>query len=813
MWRGAVEAPSFLGGRTMVMIGVTSHRVVVYPIADLGHGRQVLNWVAEVRTADARPMPRQDWDRPVDLAEPLAHFAAFRFEWLDVPALIGSTADALVYPMVDREPLLTWGTGRVTLLGDAAHPMYPIGANGASQAILDARVMARTLAAAPTVEDAVAAYQSERLPATTSIVEANRRAGPERCMDIVAERAPQGFDRISDIITDEELLDMVETYRKLAGFDRETLNQRASHGVLNEGQRPQRVVRKTIMTNHQINSRTFDDIELRVPDRNDWVLGRILETRTARCGDRPFLQWEADDPLTYGQVNEEANRLAHGLAEAGVRRGDFVSILLRNSLDFMLLIFGLNKLGAIPAPVNTAFRGYFLELALNTCQSRAAVTSHEFLAEFIDSQEALPDLKHIYLIDAGPSPSTRFELRKFSDLRSRSTHNPGIEVRARDAALIQYTSGTTGPSKAVLLPNAQVHYFGEASRSMSRLADRDVSLNAFPMFHGNPLSLTVYPSLLAGGKAVLYERFSASHWARRMRAHEVTHTTSLGVTMDWIFKQPPRPDDETMLRVLHANPTAHMIKKEFQQRFKVERFLEAFGQTETGTQLLCPYDEERPPGAMGKQVADWYDIRIVDPETDEEVPGGQSGEMVVRPKVPWITCLGYHGNSAGTLRVMRNLWWHMGDRVRRDADGWFYFEDRTNDALRVKGENVSSYEVEQLMLSHEAIAMCTVVGVPSDDEGGEHEMKSAVVLQPGYELDFEEFIRFCERRLPWFAVPRFIDVLDDMPMNDLGKVRKDVVRSSGIHAGTWDRLEADVYLERESTRISTRGETDDDVPG
>jgi 2-polyprenyl-6-methoxyphenol hydroxylase-like FAD-dependent oxidoreductase len=231
MWRGAVEAPSFLGGRTMVMIGVTSRRVVVYPIADLGQGRQVLNWVAEVKTADARPMPRQEWDRHVDLAEPLAHFAAFRFAWLDVPALIGSTADALVYPMVDREPLLTWGTGRVTLLGDAAHPMYPIGANGASQAILDARVLARALAAAPTVEDAVAAYQFERLPATTAISEANRRAGPERCMDIVAERAPQGFDRISDIMTDEELLGMVETYRKLAGFDRETLNQRASHGV------------------------------------------------------------------------------------------------------------------------------------------------------------------------------------------------------------------------------------------------------------------------------------------------------------------------------------------------------------------------------------------------------------------------------------------------------------------------------------------------------------------------------------------------------------------------------------------------------
>jgi 2-polyprenyl-6-methoxyphenol hydroxylase-like FAD-dependent oxidoreductase len=193
MWRGTTVAEPFLGGRRMIMAGVLAHRVVIYPIRDLPDGRQLINWVAERRLEDGRPMPRQDWDFETDVAEPLAEFTSFGFDWLDVPELIASCEQVLKYPMVDRDALPTWRSGRLALLGDAAHPMSPVGSNGASQAIIDARVLARELATRPSIDDAFEAYETRRLPDTTKVVLLNRRAGPERSMEIVAERAPNGL--------------------------------------------------------------------------------------------------------------------------------------------------------------------------------------------------------------------------------------------------------------------------------------------------------------------------------------------------------------------------------------------------------------------------------------------------------------------------------------------------------------------------------------------------------------------------------------------------------------------------------------------
>jgi 5-methylphenazine-1-carboxylate 1-monooxygenase len=238
MWRGVTRSEPFLDGRTMVMAGVVARRVVVYPIRDLPDGRQLLNWVAEVRTEDGRPMPRQDWDAAASVDEPLRHFASFRFDWLDVPSLIEEADGVLQYPMVDRDPLPQWRSGRSTLLGDAAHPMYPVGSNGASQAIIDARVLARELALQPTVDDALDAYEAQRRPVTTNVVLANRRAGPEQCMEIVAERAPDGFSDLDSVITQAELEEISRSYKLAAGFDPAVLNDRPSLSV-SGGTRPE----------------------------------------------------------------------------------------------------------------------------------------------------------------------------------------------------------------------------------------------------------------------------------------------------------------------------------------------------------------------------------------------------------------------------------------------------------------------------------------------------------------------------------------------------------------------------------------------
>jgi 2-polyprenyl-6-methoxyphenol hydroxylase-like FAD-dependent oxidoreductase len=233
MWRGLSEAEPFLSGRTMIMAGVTRRRVVVYPVSRKyeQRGKALINWVAELKNADGRPMSRHDWYFTARLENVLPHFSSFKFDFLDVPALMQNAKVIYQYPMVDRDPVDTWNKGRITLLGDAAHPMYPVGSNGASQAILDARVLARELALQSSVEDALAAYDAQRRPATAKIVESNRKAGPEVCMEIVEERAPQGFSSLDDIITQAELQEISKKYKVAAGFDVETLNSRPSFSV------------------------------------------------------------------------------------------------------------------------------------------------------------------------------------------------------------------------------------------------------------------------------------------------------------------------------------------------------------------------------------------------------------------------------------------------------------------------------------------------------------------------------------------------------------------------------------------------------
>ncbi len=228
LWRGVTEAMPYLDGRTMIMAGHERQKFVCYPISRraLDSGRALVNWIAELRYDPDHAWRREDWNRPGRLDEFLPLFESWQFGWLDVPGLIRSAKACFEYPMVDRDPLPNWGSGRVTLLGDAAHPMYPIGSNGASQAILDARVLTREILAHGAGPDALAAYAAERNPATARIVLANRANGPEQVMQQVEERAPEGYGRIEDVLSVTELENAAAGYKRLAGFDRETLNSR-----------------------------------------------------------------------------------------------------------------------------------------------------------------------------------------------------------------------------------------------------------------------------------------------------------------------------------------------------------------------------------------------------------------------------------------------------------------------------------------------------------------------------------------------------------------------------------------------------------
>ena len=226
LWRATTEAAPFLTGRSMIMAGHATQKFVAYPICPeaAGRGRSLINWIAELGVDPKQPIKR-DWNRLGSKADFAGAFVAWKFDWLDIPALIEGAEEVFEFPMVDRDPLERWSFGRVTLLGDAAHPMYPIGSNGASQAVLDAETLAASLAESPDVPSALQQYESKRLSATAAVVRSNRQMGPEVVMQIVEERAPHGFNNLHDVISQKELEEVAARYKIIAGFDRDSLNR------------------------------------------------------------------------------------------------------------------------------------------------------------------------------------------------------------------------------------------------------------------------------------------------------------------------------------------------------------------------------------------------------------------------------------------------------------------------------------------------------------------------------------------------------------------------------------------------------------
>ena len=544
-------------------------------------------------------------------------------------------------------------------------------------------------------------------------------------------------------------------------------------------------------------TRTYTDLNLRFPDRSTWTLAHVLRHQAAEQPDATFLVApEEEAEYTYGDTYTRARQVLAGLTAAGARRGDRVVVMAMNSSRFVFSWLGTGIGGLIEAPINTAYEGDFLRHQVVLAQARFVITDDTFAARFAAIKAQISLVETFFVIDTGGGPAAVESLRAagwnaepWDVLLSSGTAEPA-DLTPGEQASIFYTSGTTGPSKGVAMPHGQMFFFGEEVASLQRITPADTYLTTTPLFHGNAQFMAAYPALVAGARLVIRSKFSASRWVDQLRENDVTVTNLIGVMMDFVWKQPARPDDaDNKLRTVYAAPTASSILKEFMARFGIEAMVDAFGLTETCAPILSPYGEIRPAGAAGLVASDFFEIRLVDPETDEEVAVNEVGELVVRYKYPWTCSLGYYGMPEKTAEAWRNLWFHTGDALKRDEDGWYYFIDRYKDALRRRGENISSYEVEQAVLSFPSVVECTVLGVPADQEAGEDEVLAVVVTSDPVEP--QEIWAWCEGRVPAFATPRYIRFVDAIPRTPSEKVKKADLRADGITADTFDRAQLD----------------------
>jgi crotonobetaine/carnitine-CoA ligase len=289
-----------------------------------------------------------------------------------------------------------------------------------------------------------------------------------------------------------------------------------------------------------------------------------------------------------------------------------------------------------------------------------------------------------------------------------------------------------------------------------------------------------------GARAHLEPRFSASRFIETARAQHATVTTTLGVMMQFVLNQPARPDDaDNDLRCLWAVPCPEALALAFGRRFGVRDFAMPYGNTEVG--LITDPRVKAPPGSCGRPDTRFYDVMLVDPLTDEPVPPGVAGEVIVRPRIPWIITTGYFGMPERTVEAYRNFWFHTGDSLVQDAEGWLWFVDRINDRIRRRGENIASADVEAILIQHDAVREVAVVATPSEVAGGEDELKACVVLaDPG---EVEDVIAFARERLPRIAVPRYFEVLAELPKTPTAKVRKELLREAGVSSTTLDLSE------------------------
>jgi crotonobetaine/carnitine-CoA ligase len=494
------------------------------------------------------------------------------------------------------------------------------------------------------------------------------------------------------------------------------------------------------------------------------TLAELLDRRAQTLGDRPLARAGGHEH-TVAQMREAAARRAGGLAAAGVQPGDRVAILSENSMEALELWLGCAFLGAVFCPINTALRGSQLAHVLGDSETVALAFEERFAEQLAGVDVPLPSLRHRWTLDEIPSGAP------LAPRRSR----PG------DIAALLYTSGTTGPSKGVLCPQAQWYWWGRNTGEALGVRAGDVLTTSLPLFHTNALG-ALCQALVHGAMLDVQPRFSASAFWERLTASGATVTYLLGAMVSILLRRPPSEHDRAhRVRVALAPATAREQYEPFERRFGIT-LLDAWGSTETNC-VIANTPAERRPGTMGR-VLDGFDARVVD-DDGLPVPDDTPGELVVRAREPFAFAAGYHHQPEATVQAWRDLWFHTGDRVVRDAGGWFAFVDRKKDSIRRRGENISSWEVEQVLLAHPDVATAAAVPVPS--ELGEDEVMACVVPREGAAIDPTALIEFCEPRIAKFAVPRYVQVLPELPLTANGKVQKALLRERGVTPATWDR--------------------------
>lgn len=529
------------------------------------------------------------------------------------------------------------------------------------------------------------------------------------------------------------------------------------------------------------------------------TLGEVLVRNAAAYGAKTFLSFEGK-AYSYAFTDRHANRVANGLRDkARVKKGDHVGLLLGNCPEFLWSIFGLGKLGAVAVPFNTAAKGELLGYLLGHSRVSVLIVEDELLPRaeaYLRKSKAI----HTVIVVPGPAASgagsaADLATMPFAALEEAPDTPPAVDVSHRDPMFLMYTSGTTGPSKGVIAPHSQGLSIGDQLAKVYGYSSDDILYTCLPLFHGNALWYSMMPAFLCGATLTVSRRFSASRFWQEVVESGATQANALGAMANIVMKELGQLDrNHLKLRQCMVVPALdHEAGKPF--RDMGIKLTSLFAQTETFAVTLHGPDEPAEKAGSAGRAHPYTEVAILDDE-DQILPPGEVGEIAVRPRAPGIMMQGYFDMPVETLGTMSTLWFHTGDRGYLDRDGYLYFVDRKKDAIRRRGENISAYELEMIISRHPALREAAAVAVSS--ELGEDDVLVCVIANPDAKVDFAEIIAFCDANMPYFMVPRYLHILEELPKTASEKIEKYKLRQWATEnmEKLWDREKAGIKVTR-----------------
>ncbi|MES2044232.1 MAG: AMP-binding protein [Pseudomonadota bacterium] len=534
-------------------------------------------------------------------------------------------------------------------------------------------------------------------------------------------------------------------------------------------------------------SRPRDFSDPRIPNRDECVVRYLVDRWATERPDKTHVIFEDGEEWSYAELRRRVVDKAAGLQQLGVRQGDFVAAWLPSGRDALIAFYAINYLGAVFVPFNTAYRGNLLAHVVANSGAKLIIVHPDLVERLGEIDRA--ELELLVIVTGGVAPDIGVPTVRFDAIGGDRLAPLERPIQPWDIQSIIYTSGTTGPSKGVL--SSYLHMFSNAGpESWPMVGEDDRYMCVAPIFHIGGMG-PPFVMLARGASVALIESFSTEHFWEIARRTQATVVFLLGVMATFLMKRAPSPEDrDHSVRAAFMVPLADDAAA-FTARFGIDIYT-IFNMTEISSPVVSEANPVKR-GTCGK-ARPHVDVRLVD-RHDCEVPVGAIGEMVVRTDRPWAMNSGYNRNPEATAEAWANGWFHTGDAFRRDEDGYYYFVDRVKDAIRRRGENISSFEVEVEVCAHPDVREAAAIAVPS--EFSEDEVMVVVAPVPGRTIVHEDLAAFLIRQMPYFMVPRYIRVMPELPKTPSAKVLKADLRQEGITHDTWDRESAGMRVRRE----------------